>query len=52
MKIHAPTFLNIPSKELKKFVSSYEDENRFIENMAIRGATTANYILNGLDHIL
>ncbi|CAD6340930.1 unnamed protein product [Miscanthus lutarioriparius] len=42
-------FLNILSKELMKFVSSHEDEIRFIENMAIRGATTANYIVNGLD---
>ncbi|RLM86520.1 HVA22-like protein k [Panicum miliaceum] len=42
-------FLNILSKELTKFVSSHEDEIRFIENMAIRGATTANYIVNGLD---
>jgi len=33
-------FLNILSKELTKFVSSHEDEIRFIENMAIRGATT------------
>ncbi|ONM36557.1 HVA22-like protein k [Zea mays] len=32
-----------------KFVSSHEDEIRFIENMAIRGATTANHIVNGLD---
>ncbi|CAN6205793.1 unnamed protein product [Urochloa humidicola] len=42
-------FLNILSKELTKFVSNHEDEIRFIENMAIRGATTANYIVNGLD---
>lgn len=42
-------FLNILSKELTKFVSSHEDEIRFIENMAIRGATTANHIVNGLD---
>jgi len=42
-------FLNILSKELTKFVSSHEDEIRFIENMAIRGATTANNIVNGLD---
>ncbi|GJN32771.1 hypothetical protein PR202_gb21297 [Eleusine coracana subsp. coracana] len=42
-------FLNILSKELTKFVSSHEDEIRFIENMAIRGATTANYIVNGMD---
>ncbi|KAL6856042.1 hypothetical protein ACP4OV_018844 [Aristida adscensionis] len=41
--------LNILSKELMKFVSSHEDEIRFIENMAIRGATTANYIVNGVD---
>ncbi|OEL25540.1 hypothetical protein BAE44_0013440 [Dichanthelium oligosanthes] len=33
-------FLNILSKELTKFVSSHEDEIRFIENVAIRGATT------------
>ncbi|KAL6657770.1 hypothetical protein ACP70R_005550 [Stipagrostis hirtigluma subsp. patula] len=42
-------FLNILSKELNKFVSSHEDEVRFIENMAIRGASTASYIVNGLD---
>lgn len=42
-------FLNILSKELTKFVSSHEDEIRFVENMAIRGATTANYIVNGLE---
>ncbi|VAH28817.1 unnamed protein product [Triticum turgidum subsp. durum] len=41
--------LNILSKELTKFVSNHEDEIRFVENMAIRGATTANYIVNGLD---
>uniref|UniRef100_A0A453B8Y8 HVA22-like protein n=1 Tax=Aegilops tauschii subsp. strangulata TaxID=200361 RepID=A0A453B8Y8_AEGTS len=32
--------LNILSKELTKFVSNHEDEIRFVENMAIRGATT------------
>ncbi|KAK1679600.1 hypothetical protein QYE76_040486 [Lolium multiflorum] len=41
--------LNILSKELTKFVSNHEDEIRFVENMAIRGATTASYIVNGLD---
>ncbi|XP_006657857.1 HVA22-like protein k [Oryza brachyantha] len=39
--------LNILSKELTKFVSSHEDEIHFIENMAARGASTANYIING-----
>ncbi|GJN11328.1 hypothetical protein PR202_ga29509 [Eleusine coracana subsp. coracana] len=41
-------WLQFPSNGTK-FVSSHEDEIRFIENMAIRGATTANYIVNGLD---
>uniref|UniRef100_A0A0E0ED95 HVA22-like protein n=1 Tax=Oryza meridionalis TaxID=40149 RepID=A0A0E0ED95_9ORYZ len=39
--------LNILSKELNKFVSSHEDEIHFIEHMAARGASTANYIING-----
>ncbi|KQK15662.1 HVA22-like protein k [Brachypodium distachyon] len=41
--------LNIMSKELTKFVSNHEDEIRFVENLAIRGATTASYIVNGVD---
>ena len=43
--------MNILSNKLTKFVRSHEDEIRFIENMAITGATTTNYIVNGLDNL-
>ncbi|KAG8099632.1 hypothetical protein GUJ93_ZPchr0013g36447 [Zizania palustris] len=39
--------LNILSKEFTKFVTSHGDEIHFIGNMAARGASTANYIING-----